>query len=255
MATSESQFSAGTACEPCQVLGHWCPAQDFNAQDDPACSPCLKGLPCSQQQVRKKAAEFGEAESTSKQPSATTARRQYLRHAVNKPSTPGVARSVSNGTVRVSAPFKLTADPGLVDVVPDEPTPVATQEMRDAVKTLDEPAQETLQNADCVKQNPQNFNQPLAGRTIRVVPLASLPPQLNWKSKHKQDVATFAALTPGNAMEISCTDSADAKRYAEVFRRALQKRKLRAHYRIHNGSCFFWKRDPPTNPYSEVSSR
>jgi hypothetical protein len=50
-------------------MGHFCPAQDFNRDDDPACAPCLQGLPCTAQQVRSK--EFEKAVAPIAQPVVT----------------------------------------------------------------------------------------------------------------------------------------------------------------------------------------
>jgi hypothetical protein len=50
-------FSPGTPCEPCQVLGHFCQAEDFNRDDDPACRPCLAGKPCPQRKAQTPEAE------------------------------------------------------------------------------------------------------------------------------------------------------------------------------------------------------
>jgi hypothetical protein len=93
---------------------------------------------------------------------------------------------------------------------------------------------------------------PLGVRTVRVVSLASLPPQLNWKSKYEHEVTTFCELTPGNCMEIACADGNDAKRYAKLFSGVLEKGKLRARYRVAGDRCFFWKREVPNTSTSEV---
>jgi hypothetical protein len=50
-------------------MGHFCPAQDFNRDDDPACAPCLQGLPCTPRQVRSK--EFDKAVDPEPKVSAT----------------------------------------------------------------------------------------------------------------------------------------------------------------------------------------
>lgn len=287
MQTKESQFSAGTACEPCQVMGHFCPAHDFNLTDDPACVPCLSGLPCAQKQVRN--GEFYKAEEPAAvarepvkrnlfpnavQKVATATPKQapdlatLCDHGCGKPRHPGVcaARKAAIATkktppIYVPEPVPEEEEPPVS--VPDttqepvytvwfpQPTegpiaskPVATQEMRDAVKTFDKPADQ-----------PELTRPVEAVRTVRVVPLASLPPQLNWKSKYDGDVATFSGLTASDCMEFVCADRADAERCAKVFSRELERRKLRARYRISGDSCFFWKREDPNTSHSEVPSR
>jgi hypothetical protein len=90
---------------------------------------------------------------------------------------------------------------------------------------------------------------------VRVLPLASLPPQLNWKSKYAADIATFSGLTASDCMEIACANRVDAEQYAKLFSRQLERRKLRARYRVTGDSCFFWKREASTDSNSEVLSR
>lgn len=312
MQRKESQFSAGTACEPCQVMGHFCPAHDFNRDDDPACAPCLSDQPCAQKQVRN--GEFDKAvDPEPKVAKPEPPKRNLLRGAAlfarnakptgelpascefcREPKHKGRcaarrAAAIAAKDIPLSPILEAMLDhPELgtpvadsyggierngIDAVPDtthadehvealqldallDAASRCTSDMKPIILRLS-----TVREGPPVEPIPDPPAEPpiikkvVTVRTIRVVPLASLPPQLNWKSKYEHEVATFCALTPGNCMEIACTDAADAKRYAKLFSGFLDKRKLRARYRVTGDSCFFWKREASTTSNSEVLSR
>jgi hypothetical protein len=142
------------------------------------------------------------------------------------------------------------------DEPPVEPIPVVTQEMRDAVKTLDPPPewvpnQEVLQKPACVKQNPENFTQAVGQPVFEVVPRS----QVQWRNVRTDRYAELAdrlrALGPGDLLKVSMPSEAAADSYAKNFSRRLAKYNLRVKSQRH-GCVIFLEVKPPVPSTSEV---
>lgn len=266
MRAEESQFSAGTACEPCQAMGHFCPAHDFNADDDPACRPCLAGNPCSQKQVRKR--EFDKvaisiAQTAVEKPSPPKAdplRGEKLAETMEqqkaqpgpcswgcgKPRHRGVCAARRAALVRTGTTFAtFTPPPEVSEPAPEvslavpeedeplvEPAPVVTPEMRAAVKTLDPPA---------------------TGPVFEVVSRSQVQLRPLRNDRYAELAKRLRALGPGDLLKISLPSKAEATCYAKNFSRRLKKYNLRVKYERH-GEVLFLEVKQPLSPTSEVSA-
>lgn len=286
MRAEESQFSAGTACEPCQAMGHFCPAHDFNADDDPACRPCLAGNPCSQKQVRK--SEFDKVAASIAQtsvakpspPKADPLRGEKLAETMEqqkaqpgpcswgcgKPRHRGVcaARRAALETnaneqleaVRAAASkFPSSTNPMVLRgsgtaVVKSEPRADAPQPIPEEDEPLVEPIPAITQEMrDAVKA----LDPPAAGPVFEVVSRSQVQLRPSRNDRYAELAKRLRALGPGDLLKISLPSKAEANCYAKNFSRRLKKYNLRVKYERH-GEVLFLEVKQPISPTSEVSA-